>query len=85
MKTEDLRGVFGMLEMEAAAAVIANLGRERPVYLDVFSAETERTGFLNLIAGGFLVRGNYNSEFIGSDEFWKRITKATWRRNQTSP
>jgi len=62
-----------MLEMEKAAEVIASERKGSHFNLKSFRTETEITGFLHLLNGGWMNAGEYNGTFVPTEEFWKHI------------
>lgn len=88
----DLRSTFGMHEMECAAKVILrcqegkSFGFFSPMYIDSFETEDEKTGFIELIYGGFMGKQasredcnvyTYNGGFVPNEKFFERILNRT--------
>ena len=88
----DLRGTFGMHEMEKAAEVIVSrqagkiIGEFSPMYVESFDTPEERTGFIELVYGGFMGKQEsrpdmnvytYNGGFVPNEKFFNRIQNRT--------
>lgn len=72
---DNLLGVFGMYEMEAAAKriieICSNTWKQR-FSVGSFSGD-EATGFVELLYCGWLNHGTYNGEFFVSQHFIERV------------
>ncbi len=75
-------GAFGMLEMEVAAEIIIakiKASEEKPfrtVGLDDFRGNKQaETGFLHLLAGGWLCKGMYNGRFFPLPAFFDKLNE----------
>lgn len=82
-KREQLRGTFGMMEMEDAAYVICQALWAHGKYNftqwfgnGIFQTNSERIGMIELIFGGWIQHGPmYNDTMVVSPEFEQRLSE----------
>lgn len=98
-KEIDLMSTFGMHEMEKAAKTILKrqegktFGFFSPMYIDSFETEEEKTGFIELVYGGFMGKQSpredcnvytYNGGFVPNEKFFNRIQNRTGASRETA-